>query len=156
MKKFCGNTDSAEFRLTLQKLYENCAFPQNLHTRKLGEIPVFYVVKLTLLGCRKTWQKFRAKKELFIWCFHPIKNKSKMIDQQKVKPGAILIWFLTSTCKLCNFSTKFSLNWREKFNYYIGSPLFCLSKITVLLYKVIWFCTSDGDLCCHVIIKMLS
>ena len=28
------------------KLYGNCALPQNLHTRKLGEISVFYAVRL--------------------------------------------------------------------------------------------------------------
>ena len=37
------------------KLCENCAFPQNFHIRKLGEITVFYAVK-----CNKSiyWLNF--------------------------------------------------------------------------------------------------
>ena len=34
----------AEFRANRSKTYRNCAFPQNLHTRKLGESSVFYAV----------------------------------------------------------------------------------------------------------------
>ena len=30
------------------KLCGNCAFPKNFHTRKLGEITVFYAVKISL------------------------------------------------------------------------------------------------------------
>ena len=29
------------------KLWGNCAFPQNFHTRKLGEITVFFAVNVT-------------------------------------------------------------------------------------------------------------
>ena len=36
------STVSTEFRAICWKLCRNCAFPQNLHTRKLGEISVFY------------------------------------------------------------------------------------------------------------------
>ena len=36
--KFCGNTVSADLRKIQRKLCGNFAFPQNLHTRKLGEI----------------------------------------------------------------------------------------------------------------------
>ena len=35
---------SAEFRGNRSKLCKNCAFPQNLHTRKLGEILLFCVI----------------------------------------------------------------------------------------------------------------
>ena len=38
------NTVSPEFRTNRPKLYGDCEFPQNLHTRKLGEISVFYAV----------------------------------------------------------------------------------------------------------------
>ena len=38
-------TISVEFRANRLKLCENCAFPQNVHTKKSGEITVFYVVK---------------------------------------------------------------------------------------------------------------
>ena len=34
-----------EFRENQRKLYGNCAFPQIFHTRKLGEITVFYAVQ---------------------------------------------------------------------------------------------------------------
>ena len=38
------DTFSAQFRAIRPKLCGNCAFPQNFHTRKLGEISVFYAV----------------------------------------------------------------------------------------------------------------
>ena len=41
-----------------QKLCRNCAFPQNFHTRKLGEITVFYAVNV-----RKKIEK-TAEKEI--------------------------------------------------------------------------------------------
>ena len=44
--KCCGTTVSSEFWATCSKLYGNCAFPQNFHTRKLGEISVFLAVPL--------------------------------------------------------------------------------------------------------------
>ena len=34
-----------EFRAIRPKLFVNCAFPQNFHTRKLGEILILYAVK---------------------------------------------------------------------------------------------------------------
>ena len=34
-----------EFRENHRKLYGNCTFPQIFHTRKLGEITVFYAVQ---------------------------------------------------------------------------------------------------------------
>ena len=40
--KFCGKANPA-------KLFENCVFRENFHTRKLGEITVSYVVGLTSL-----------------------------------------------------------------------------------------------------------
>ena len=40
------NTASTEFRVIRPTLCENCAFPQNLHKRKLGEIMVIYAVKI--------------------------------------------------------------------------------------------------------------
>ena len=39
-------TVSAWFRANSLKLWESCAFPQSFHTRKLGEIVVFYAVYL--------------------------------------------------------------------------------------------------------------
>ena len=41
MWKFCGR---AQFRANQPKLCRNRAFPQNFHTRKFGEITVFYAV----------------------------------------------------------------------------------------------------------------
>ena len=32
----------------MEKLWGNCAFPQNFHTRKLGEITVFYAVDIAV------------------------------------------------------------------------------------------------------------
>ena len=40
--KFCGKTQFPHF------LCGNCAFPQNFHTRKLGEITAFYAVLLAI------------------------------------------------------------------------------------------------------------
>ena len=37
-----------EFRENHRKLYGNCAFPQIFHTRKLGEITVFYAVQVRI------------------------------------------------------------------------------------------------------------
>ena len=36
------------FRAICPKLCRNCAFPQNFHTRKLGEITIFYAVNALL------------------------------------------------------------------------------------------------------------
>ena len=47
MSKFFGKAVSTEF---LQKLYGNCAFPKNLHTRKLVDITVFYAVDISVLN----------------------------------------------------------------------------------------------------------
>ena len=41
-------TVSAKFRAIRSKLCGNCAFPQNFHTRKLGEIMVFYAVYINI------------------------------------------------------------------------------------------------------------
>ena len=38
------STVSLEFRANRPKLYGNCVFPQNVHTKKLDEVTVFYVV----------------------------------------------------------------------------------------------------------------
>ena len=38
-------TVSTKFRANPPKLYGNCAFPQNLYTRKFTKIAVFYAVK---------------------------------------------------------------------------------------------------------------
>ena len=49
MWKFCGNP---QFPLRLganrPKLCGNCAFPQNVHTRKLGGITIFYAVTIAI------------------------------------------------------------------------------------------------------------
>ena len=42
-------TVSAEFRANHPKLCGNCSFPQNFHTRKFGEISVFYAVEKRIL-----------------------------------------------------------------------------------------------------------
>ena len=39
----------SEYYANCPKLCGNCAFPQNFHTRKLGEITVFYAVKICLV-----------------------------------------------------------------------------------------------------------
>ena len=40
--RFCGRTVSALFWAIRPKLCGNCAFPQNFHTRQLGQITVFF------------------------------------------------------------------------------------------------------------------
>ena len=42
------DTVSAEFWVNRSKLYGNRAFSQNLHTRKLSEISVFYIVHMKI------------------------------------------------------------------------------------------------------------
>ena len=44
MENLWKGTVSALFRAIRPKLYRNFAFPQNFHTRKLGEISVFFTV----------------------------------------------------------------------------------------------------------------
>ena len=44
MEVLWKGTVSAYFRANRPKLCGNCSFPQNFHTRKLGEITVFFVV----------------------------------------------------------------------------------------------------------------
>ena len=46
MRKLCLCTKFPH--LEISRNCENCAFPQNFHTLKLGEITVFYVVKLSV------------------------------------------------------------------------------------------------------------
>ena len=48
MKILWKGTVSAEFRVIRLKLCGNCAFPQNFHISKLGEITVFFAVLVTL------------------------------------------------------------------------------------------------------------
>ena len=48
MEVFWNGTVSTQFRVIRPKLCKNCDFPQkNFHTRKLGEITVFYVASST-------------------------------------------------------------------------------------------------------------
>ena len=49
--KFCGK---AQFPNSFGKLCRNCAFPQNFHTRKLGEITVFSAVLVWAQTFEKT------------------------------------------------------------------------------------------------------
>ena len=58
--QFCGNEVPAEFRAKRPKLCKNCVFQQNFHTRKFGEIKVFYATFLTFLWyCKKyMWKIF--------------------------------------------------------------------------------------------------
>ena len=59
MWKFCGNGQFPQF-WTILAFPQNCAFPQNFHTRKLGENSVFYAVLIIkIFGyCDNTWMFF--------------------------------------------------------------------------------------------------
>ena len=46
--KFCGKAQFPH-SFVRPKLCRNCAFPQNFHTRKLGETAVFFAVELLKL-----------------------------------------------------------------------------------------------------------
>ena len=49
-------TVSAKFRANRPKLCGNCAFPQNFHTKKLGEITIFFEVETPVdLSLELTW-----------------------------------------------------------------------------------------------------
>ena len=50
------------------KLYGNCTFPQNFHTRKLGEITVIYAVNAILAPALMTYQLLN--------CIHLVNNNS--------------------------------------------------------------------------------
>ena len=68
MKILWKGTVSAEFRAIRLKLCGNCAFPQNFHISKLGEITVFFAVLVTLecpyLNVPDTTQPHMAKSYL--------------------------------------------------------------------------------------------
>ena len=64
------------------KLWRNCGFPQNSHTRKLGEITVFYVLSLSYFSLEHRikiavlypccmW----SSSWLFLWIHHQIINQ---------------------------------------------------------------------------------
>ena len=46
MLEICGKSSFGIISGDRPKLCENCAFPKNFHTRKLGEITVFFAVKI--------------------------------------------------------------------------------------------------------------
>ena len=57
-RKFCG-------KAIRPKLCGNCAFPQNFHTRKLGEIAVFFAVIVAGLDLQSV-----IGKRILLRCFH--------------------------------------------------------------------------------------
>ena len=62
----CNLQTRSQFMVTLAncpKLCRNCAFPQNFHTRKLGEITVFFTVFLIVF----VNQFLRITTDLFPW-----------------------------------------------------------------------------------------
>ena len=67
--------------VTLWKLCENCAFPQNLHTRIWGEIPVFYSVKVST---------YTVKLE-------PKYHKQEQYSWREVSSNIMYSWKLIST-----------------------------------------------------------
>ena len=57
--KFCGKEQFPHIAIR-PKLWGNCSFPQNFHTRKLVEITVFFAVFVTLVTSigteiRRSW-----------------------------------------------------------------------------------------------------
>ena len=60
--EFRGKTVSAEFWENRPKICGNCAFPQNFHVRKLGEITVFFAVHC--------FQFFNAEVHTFLITFY--------------------------------------------------------------------------------------
>ena len=52
MEVLWKGADSSQFRANRPKLCGNCVFLQNFHTGELGEISVFYIVKLEALISR--------------------------------------------------------------------------------------------------------
>ena len=69
MEILVKGTVSAEFQAILPKLCGNCVFHQNFHTRKLGEITVFYAV---------TGTASRLIKRFKNWDFKKLKNITKI------------------------------------------------------------------------------
>ena len=61
---FCGKAQFPHSFANRSKLCGNCAFPQSSHTRKLGEITVFYVV--FLLAFCQIFTPFRVEQALCI------------------------------------------------------------------------------------------
>ena len=58
-------TVSAQFRANPPKLCGNCAFPQNFHTRKLGEITPFFAVFIIVFLSDSLLSSWRLKTILF-------------------------------------------------------------------------------------------
>ena len=50
MWKFCGKAQFPQIFVRFPQNSTETVFAQNFHTRKLGEITVFYVVKITFLA----------------------------------------------------------------------------------------------------------
>ena len=59
---WCGNFVERQFPHNFARFARNCAFPQNLHTMKLGDIPVFYPVIILRITSDRTF-----KNSWYIW-----------------------------------------------------------------------------------------
>ena len=89
------STVSAKFRANLPKLCGNCAFPQNLHTRKSVEITVFFAVfgadgrfRGTIIS-KSCDQEVKHKKENDIKKLFPLRP-SPYFDGGVLKNGDII------------------------------------------------------------------
>ena len=99
MWKFCGNIVSAEFRRS--KLCANCSFPRSFHTRKLGEVSVFYAVGLYLLIIPDTKRKVSE----FLW-FSPNRGNTNQKN--------LWIWFFFTQYKFMNWIW----HWSNKISHF--------------------------------------
>ena len=101
MEIFRKGTVFTEFRAINPKLCENCAFPQNFHKRKLGEITVFYAVKSSSPYC-ETWffQKFFISTTVNEW--NNLDAKIRNSERYDIFKNSILRFVGPSTNNVCN------------------------------------------------------
>ena len=72
------STVFTQFQTNRPKLYGNCAFPQNFHTRKLGEITAFYAVDVNDFPFRNK-DKWRQEVQKPKDCYYKFVRRDQLI-----------------------------------------------------------------------------
>ena len=119
---------STEFWTNCTKICGNCAFPQNFHKRKLGEIMVFYAVlnkysrrplfrMLLISNIRYSEQNFKSLEFLVIWnislfrtFFLPPWHEYHPLIRTFIKRWSKTSFFFYCNCKFINSIFKFQIN----------------------------------------------
>ena len=97
MKILWKGTVSAEFRAIRSKLFRSCAFAQNSHTWKLGEITIFYAVEVDPVEPVQMhiYQSNIYRKDLSWLHFNDeprVQKRRQVLDQQSYTPVSSVNW----------------------------------------------------------------